>query len=64
MNGGEAHNEGNYLAAATGGLGTDLLAGLDRLLVGLGLDLLGAHPLLDLLRHCQESLLNVGGILG
>jgi hypothetical protein len=24
----------------------------------------GAHPLLDLARHCQESLLNIAGILG
>lgn len=51
--------------AASSLVGVDLLslAGLDCLFGG-ALNFLASHPLLDLLCHGQESLLNVGGVLG
>ena len=50
-------------AAATGGVG-DAVAGAN-LDTGLGVGGgLRAHALLDLSRHGQESLLDVGGVLG
>lgn len=42
----------------------DLLANIERLLVGRLSHVGSAHPVLDLLRHGQEGLFNIGRVLG